>query len=109
MFNINYVFIVNSLGSWSSTATFIRNLANYFTTKHELELLNQFIFTEHSKFGDSLRTLTAAVHDVERNLEWTETHLSGLFKYLEHRNGANLFIASFVLIIFGSLVNLICV
>ncbi|XP_013106945.2 membrane alanyl aminopeptidase [Stomoxys calcitrans] len=80
--------LADILGSWSSTASVISGIANYFTTQHQLDMLKEFIETKGHLFGTSVSTLENAVTAVEKNLLWSERHLGKLFQYLDQRNGA---------------------
>lgn len=79
----------SSLGSWSTTAQMISDIADYFTTEQQLVELKKFIESKGNLFGTSVSTLQNAVTTVENNLAWAEKHLDSLFRYLEGRNGAD--------------------
>ncbi|XP_073820303.1 membrane alanyl aminopeptidase [Musca autumnalis] len=80
--------LAEALDSWSSTASVISGIANYFTTAEQLSLLRDFIASKGYLFGTSVSTLETAVKNVENNLAWSEQHLGNLFKYLDQRNSA---------------------
>ncbi|XP_075168188.1 membrane alanyl aminopeptidase [Haematobia irritans] len=81
-------FLTDKLGSWSSTASVISGIANYFTTQNQLDEFKDFIADKGYLFGASISTLVNAVKTVENNLAWSEKHLGRLLQYLDQRNGA---------------------
>lgn len=78
-----------SFQSWSDTAEVINDMAEYFTTREQQQLLKEFYYSNHQFFGESEELLSKSLVTVEKNLNWAETHLEGLVKYLADRNGSS--------------------
>ena len=93
------------MNGWYEAGKFIQNLANYFTTEKEKQLLVKFIADDGEKFGTAKFTLTQAVEVVDSNLAWTEKRLGSLFKYLAQRNSAASAAISLVLVSFLAILN----
>ena len=95
------------MGSWYNAAIFIRDLANYFTTEKEEQLLTKFIRNNGAKFGNSQYILTEATAVVDKYLAWTEKHLASLYQYLADRktNSAASATISLVLVLFFAIFN----
>ncbi|XP_053945437.1 membrane alanyl aminopeptidase-like [Anastrepha ludens] len=86
----NYDQLATSMGSYSSVATIIANIAALFTTQEQLQKLKTFNENNMSNFGSSQSTLVAAVGTVEYNLAWAGDRLVNFKSYLVKRkaNGA---------------------
>ncbi|XP_036342052.1 membrane alanyl aminopeptidase-like [Rhagoletis pomonella] len=86
----NYDALAESLGSYSTVATVISNLAARFTTESQLQNLKEFNERNKSNFGSSQSTLVAAETTAEENLAWATTRLTSFKNYLLKRksNGA---------------------
>lgn len=84
-FVIFLIFLFRSLGSSSSVATVISNIAARFTTASEQQSLRQFNEQNSSKFGSSASTLLAAEKAVEENLAWASSRLESFTSYLSNR------------------------
>ncbi|XP_004523070.1 membrane alanyl aminopeptidase [Ceratitis capitata] len=77
--------LIDALGSSSSVATVISNIAARFTTASEQQSLRQFNEQNSSKFGSSASTLLAAEKAVEENLAWASSRLESFTSYLSNR------------------------
>ncbi|XP_055908825.1 membrane alanyl aminopeptidase-like [Eupeodes corollae] len=85
----NFEALQKAMGSYSSVATEISNIASRFTTKEQQAKLDAFINKSGTQFGSSQKTLTKAATTVKENLEWSEKRLPPVVKYLkDFRNSA---------------------
>ncbi|XP_030370006.1 aminopeptidase N [Scaptodrosophila lebanonensis] len=82
--------LADALDSWSETAKVLSELAGYFTTRTQKQMLEEFIAQNGSLFGRSVDTLHTAVQDVGDNLEWSEKRLGRLVQYLGERNSGTI-------------------
>ncbi|XP_017141911.2 aminopeptidase N [Drosophila miranda] len=72
---------------WSTTAVVISDLAEYFTTREQHQLLSNFYDSNHLLFGQSASVLSKALETVDENVQWAEMRLNRLVYYLSKRNG----------------------
>ncbi|XP_002012781.2 aminopeptidase N [Drosophila persimilis] len=72
---------------WSTTAVVISDLAEYFTTREQYQLLSNFYDSNHLLFGQSASVLSKALETVDQNVQWAEMRLDRLAYYLSKRNG----------------------
>lgn len=84
----NYDKLAEAMGSYSSVATVIANIAARFTTTSEQESLKTFNEQNKDKFGSAASTLVAAEKTVTENLAWATNKLGQFRSYLDNRNGA---------------------
>lgn len=75
------------MGSYSSVATVISNIAARFTEESQYESLRSFNAANSTKFGSAASTLTSAESTVKQNLDWAEDRLGHFRNYLVVRNG----------------------
>lgn len=76
------------MGSYSSVATVISNIASRFTTESEKQSLKAFNDQNKDKFGSAQSRLVSAENTVEENLVWATNKLGQFRTYLNNRNGA---------------------
>ncbi|XP_002073917.2 membrane alanyl aminopeptidase isoform X1 [Drosophila willistoni] len=89
MLSENITQLSEALGSWAETAQVISDLADYFTTREQHQLLSYFYDENHLLFGTSAETLITALNSVESNLQWAHQRLGRLVNYLSLRNGSS--------------------
>ncbi|XP_002073916.2 aminopeptidase N [Drosophila willistoni] len=86
MLSENITQLSEALGSWAETAQVISDLADYFTTREQHQLLSDFYDENHLLFGTSAETLITALNSVESNLQWAQQRLGRLVNFLSLRN-----------------------
>uniref|UniRef100_A0A0K8WLP7 Aminopeptidase n=3 Tax=Bactrocera latifrons TaxID=174628 RepID=A0A0K8WLP7_BACLA len=84
----NYDKLAEAMGSYSSVATVIANIAARFTTTTEQQSLKTFNEQNKGKFGSAESTLVAAEKTVAENLAWATKKLGQFRSYLDNRNAA---------------------
>ncbi|BFF91418.1 aminopeptidase N [Drosophila madeirensis] len=77
--------LAEALDSWAATAVVISDLADYFTSREQLQLLQDFYDGNHLLFGQSASELSKALETVLQNVQWTEMRLDRLANYLSKR------------------------
>ncbi|XP_032593610.1 membrane alanyl aminopeptidase-like [Drosophila grimshawi] len=80
--------LANALNGWPTTAQALSDMADYFTTREQRTLFENFYNEKYALFGSSANILSKALSTVDTNLEWADKRLDGLNKYLAQRNGA---------------------
>lgn len=76
------------MGSYSSVATVISNIAARFTEQSQLQALQTFNTAHASEFGSSASTLSASETTVRDNIQWAEDKLVHFHRYLALRNSS---------------------
>ncbi|EDX13823.1 GD20895 [Drosophila simulans] len=89
MITENIMELAYNFQSWSDTAEVINDMVEYFTTREQQQLFKEFYDSNHQFFGESEALLSKSLVTVENNLNWAQTHLEGLVKYLADRNGSS--------------------
>ncbi|XP_069962085.1 membrane alanyl aminopeptidase-like [Bactrocera oleae] len=84
----NYEKLADAMGSYSSVATVISNIATRFTTESEKQSLKAFNDQNKDKFGSAQSTLLSSEKTVDENLVWATNKLGQFRTYLNNRNGA---------------------
>lgn len=96
------------MGSNSSVATVISNIAARFTEQSQLDALKKFNAEHGSDFGSSASVLSASETTVTDNLKWAENKLVHFRNYLALRNGSVVIGAfNFLILLLLALVTLL--
>ncbi|XP_062123710.1 aminopeptidase N-like [Drosophila sulfurigaster albostrigata] len=97
-----------ALGSWSTTAEVLSDLADYFTTSEQEQQLSEFVDKNSALFGDAASTLKTAQSTVSTNLQWADQRLGKLVNFLASRNSAaGLTINTTFLMLMSALISLL--
>ncbi|XP_017007630.2 aminopeptidase N [Drosophila takahashii] len=89
MITENIVVLAYDFQSWPDTAEVISDMAEYFTTREQQQLYQDFYDSNHQLFGESAAVLFKSLESVRKNIDWAEMYLSGLVKYLDNRNAGS--------------------
>ncbi|XP_017073644.2 aminopeptidase N [Drosophila eugracilis] len=90
MVTANITILALDLNSWSETAEVISDMAEYFTTREQQQLFEEFYRNNHQLFGESAAAvLSKSLESVDENISWADSHLFALGNYLINRNGSS--------------------
>uniref|UniRef100_A0A6P4EV94 Aminopeptidase n=1 Tax=Drosophila rhopaloa TaxID=1041015 RepID=A0A6P4EV94_DRORH len=107
MVTANITELALCLGSWSETAEVISDMAEYFTTRNQQQLFEEFFDCNHQLFGQSEEVLSKAKESVEQNLQWAEKRLDRLVLFLSRRNGGSSLVGSSLVVLLWALASLL--